>query len=126
MIFVALAIGLLTGIISGCGIGGGSLLILYLTAVAGMDQHLAGGVNLLYFLCCAPTALISHVKNKQVEWKTALWCVAAGTVTTVAASFLSSAVSTELLRRLFGGVLLYVGVKELFCKGEKRNKKEEM
>ena len=32
-------VGLVTGIISGFGIGGGSLLILYLTAVAGVNQY---------------------------------------------------------------------------------------
>lgn len=46
-------VGLVTGIISGFGIGGGSLLILYLTAVAGVNQYTAGGVNLLYFIGCA-------------------------------------------------------------------------
>ena len=47
---IALLIGTLTGIISGFGIGGGSLLVLYLTAFAGVAQYAAGGINLLYFI----------------------------------------------------------------------------
>lgn len=120
-------IGLLTGVVSGFGIGGGSLLILYLTGVCGVDQYTAGGVNLVYFLCCAPPALVSHVRRGLIDKQAALWCAAAGAVTTVAASFAAAAVSTALLRRLFGVVLLYVGVRELFptffSKKESRERK---
>ncbi len=115
-------IGLLTGIVSGFGIGGGSLLILYLTAVLGVDQYTAGGINLLYFLCCAPPALWSHIRNKQVDRSTALWCAGAGLCATIAASLAATAISTDLLRRAFGVVLLYVGVRELLTKPEKTAK----
>ena len=73
-------VGLVTGIISGFGIGGGSLLILYLTAVAGVNQYTAGGVNLLYFIGCAPCALISHIKNKRIVWQAVLFCTLAGVI----------------------------------------------
>ena len=59
--------GFLTGILSGFGVGGGTLLLVYMTAVAGLDQHLAQGINLLYFLPAALLALPSHVKNGYVE-----------------------------------------------------------
>ena len=113
---IAILVGLLTGVLSGCGVGGGSLLILYLTAVLGMSQYTAGGINLLYFLCCAPTALISHIRHKRVEWKAVLLCSLAGAVTSLGAAYIASLMDTALLRRLFGGLLLYIGVKELFCK----------
>lgn len=64
---IGLLAGLVTGVISGFGIGGGSLLILYLTAFAGMDQYTAGGLNLLYFLFCAPAALIPI---SRINWWT--------------------------------------------------------
>lgn len=113
---VPLIVGLLTGIVSGCGIGGGSLLVLYLTAVAGVDQYAAGGINLLYFLCCAPVALIGHIRHHRVAWRVVLWAVSGGVVTAVAASFLAAHIDTDWLRRGFGLVLLYVGVRELFAK----------
>lgn len=53
---LAVAVGLLTGILSGFGIGGGSLLLLYLTLFEGAGQYQAGGINLLYFLVCACSA----------------------------------------------------------------------
>ena len=117
---IAAVVGLATGVLSGFGVGGGSLLILYLTAVVGMDQYAAGGVNLLYFLCCAPAALISHVRQKRVEWRAVLWCSITGVITSLIAAWFASQMDVALLRRLFGILLLYVGVRELFCKSEKK------
>lgn len=120
MTVIAILVGLITGVISGFGIGGGSLLILYLTAAMGTDQYTASGINLLYFLACAPAALISHIRNKRVEWQAVLWCTLAGALTSAIAAFLAAYIHTDLLRRLFGVLLLYIGVKELFCKTEKQ------
>lgn len=108
--------GLVTGILSGFGIGGGSLLMLYLTLVEHLPQAAAAGVNLLYFICCAPAALISHIKNRLVEQRAVVWCTLAGLPTTAAASLLAGATDVSLLRRLFGVLLLYIGIKELRAK----------
>lgn len=110
---LAFIIGLATGIISGFGIGGGSLLVLYLTAVLGVAQQTAGGMNLLYFIGCAPAALIGHVKNKRICWDAVIWCVLAGVVIAVPTALIANKIDTDLLRRMFGVVLLYVGVREL-------------
>ncbi|MBP3435879.1 MAG: sulfite exporter TauE/SafE family protein [Clostridia bacterium] len=121
MTAIAIAVGLLTGVLSGFGIGGGSLLILYLTAVVGTEQYVAGGINLLYFLCCAPTALISHIRHKRVEWQAVLWCSLTGIITSLGAAWLASVLETDLLRRGFGVLLLYIGTRELLCKSEKNS-----
>lgn len=125
MTWLAIAVGIATGIISGFGVGGGSLLVLYLTAVMGVEQYAASGINLLYFLFCAPAALVSHIRNKRVEWQAVIWCVLTGTVTAAAAAFAAAYLHTNLLRRLFGGLLLYIGVRELFFanKTTKKSKK---
>ena len=115
-------IGVATGIISGFGIGGGSLLVLYLTAITGMSQYTAGGVNLLYFIGCAPAALIGHVKNKLVEWRAAVLCSIAGIVIAIPTSLLANTFDDGWLRRLFGVVLLYIGIKELRLSKTKNNK----
>ena len=56
-----------TGVLSAFGIGGGSLLLIYLTSFAALDQHQAQGINLLYFLPAAAAALPSHAKNGLLE-----------------------------------------------------------
>ena len=117
--------GLLTGVLSGCGIGGGSLLVLGLTLFEGMPQFTAGGINLLYFLACAPAALVSHVKNRLIDRKAVLSCVPAGALTSLAAALLASHTDVSLLRRLFGVLLLIIGAKELFTKRKNTGTKPE-
>lgn len=112
-IIAALA-GLATGILSGFGVGGGTLLLIYMTTVAGLDQHLAQGINLLYFLPAAATALPSHIKNGYIDKKATLPAVGAGLVATAIAAWIATGLDVALLRRLFGIYLLYIGIKELF------------
>ena len=96
MTVIAVAAGLLTGILSGFGIGGGSLLLLYLTLFAGVDQYQAGGINLLYFIACAPAALYSHIKNGLVQKDAVKWCVAAGVLTSIAAALAAARMDTGI------------------------------
>lgn len=115
-------IGATTGIISGFGIGGGSLLVLYLTAITEMSQYVAGGINLLYFIGCAPVALIGHIKNRLVKWRTALWCAIAGIAVAIPVSLYADNLHNEWLRRLFGIFLLYVGYKEISVAKAKKDR----
>ena len=72
---IAVLAGAATGVLSGLGVGGGSLLLIYLTNFTGAAQNLAQGINLLYFLPAAATALPAHVKNGYVERPSARgWC----------------------------------------------------
>ena len=107
---------LIAGFVSALGLGGGGILVLYLTLFLGMEQMQAGGINLLYFLSCAPAALISHRKNGLIEREAVKCCVPAGVVTSVLSALLAARVDTDLLRRAFGVVLLYIGVKETFLR----------
>lgn len=113
IIFWNFIVGLLTGILSGFGIGGGSLLILYLTSFSGINQYIAGGINLLYFLFCAPAALFSHIRNRLINTRTVLWCTAAGVLTSLLAAWIAGMMDVRLLRRIFGIFLLYIGIREL-------------
>ncbi len=116
MWLLSLLAGAATGVLSGFGVGGGTLLLLWLTMVDHMDQLRAGGVNLLYFVCCALPALWGHWKNGLIEKKAALWCICAGLPACIAASLLASFLDVVLLRRIFGVFLLVVGFRELRSK----------
>lgn len=113
LIFAVLA-GLVTGVLSGMGVGGGTLLMIYLVSFAGVGQAQAQGTNLLYFLPCSAAALVTHVKNGFVDKNVVLPCIIAGVVTTLIASFAATALDTVLLKRIFGAFLVIVGVSELF------------
>ena len=106
----------LCGFLSGLGIGGGSLLMVWMTAVLLLPQQQAQTINLLYFLPTAAVSLIFHSKNRFVDWKSSLWAILGGICSAAAGAYLSSFLSTDLLRKLFGAFLLFVGVSELFTK----------
>lgn len=111
--------GAATGVLSGFGVGGGSLLLIYMTNFAGVEQTLAQGVNLLYFLPTAATALPAHFKNGYVDKSAALPAILAGLAGTGLAAWIATALEVELLRKCFGLFLLYIGLRELFAKAPK-------
>lgn len=119
-VMTAVFIGAATGILSGFGIGGGSLLILWLTMVQQLPQYTAAGINLLYFLCCAPAALVSHIRHHLIEKKIALWCILAGCLASPTASLLAGLLPMHWLRRGFGILLLILGFRELFSRTPKQ------
>ncbi|WP_245184998.1 TSUP family transporter [Flavonifractor sp. AGMB03687] len=114
---LAVLAGAATGILSGFGVGGGTLLLIYLTAIAGMAQPQAQGINLLYFLPSAAAALPAHIKHGYVEKSVLLPAILAGLACAALAAWAATGLDTGLLRRCFGGFLLIVGLRELFRKG---------
>lgn len=114
--FVALAVGAASGVLSGMGIGGGTLLLLWLTAVMHLPAETAAGYNLLYFLCCSPTALISHIKQKRVDKAVVIYSLLGGVPACFLARCIGNAINTDWLHRAFGILLVLVGLRELFAK----------
>lgn len=114
-IWMALA-GLLSGILGAMGMGGGGVLIIYLTLIAGIDQRAAQGINLLLFIPCALLALFYYLRKKLIEIRTALAAAAAGLVGAMGGVFLSGWLDVLWLRRIFGVMLLFIGLRELFAK----------
>ena len=105
--------GFISGIISGMGIGGGVILIPLLAIFTSLGQHEAQGINLLYFLPTAGASLLFHIKNKLVAWQAALPAIACGCLSAAGSAWLAQSLHAALLRRLFGGFLLAVGILEL-------------
>ena len=114
---VAALAGAAAGVLSGFGVGGGSLLLIYMTSFAGVPQALAQGINLLYFLPTAAAALPAHFKNGCVEKKALLPAISAGLACSALTAWAATALDVELLRRCFGGFLILIGLRELFRKG---------
>ncbi len=113
--------GLVCGLLSGLGIGGGTLLMVWMTAVQGMEQTQAQGINLLYFLPTALCALLLHGKNRLLRWHIILPAALAGCATAALAAWLATGMDMEWLRRGFGGFLLLVGLREL-CYRDRKDK----
>ena len=111
---VAVLAGLLTGFLAGLGVGGGSILILWLTIVAGIDQSIARSINLMFFITAAGAVSVLRWKKGTLPFRQLLPAMIAGCVAAVIFSYLRAWISTELVKKLFGCLLLVTGIKELF------------
>ena len=117
---VALAVGTVLGSLTGLGVGGGSLLLLWLTLVLDMPPETARSVNLLFFLPSAAISTLLRRKQGAMNKSTAIPAAFAGCIAAVLFSFLSSCMDTALLRKLFGVLLIATGLRELFYRPEKQ------
>lgn len=116
---ITLLAGLLLGALAGMGVGGGSLLILWLTLVLQMDYDAARTVNLIFFL---PSALIASWFNRKqgtLQYKYILPAVLAGAAGAALFSRLRSKIDIEGIKTLFGILLLLTGVRELLYRPRK-------
>lgn len=111
---IAAAVGVLTGLLSGMGIGGGTLLVLYLTAVLDIAPAAAAGINLIYFLGCAPPSLWFHARGGLIDKTAAVYAAIGGCLAAAVVAWFAPADSPDWLRRVFGLLLLAVGIKEVF------------
>jgi uncharacterized membrane protein YfcA len=109
-------VSILSGIVSGMGIGGGTILIPALIILFNTKQQIAQSVNLLSFIPIASVAIITHARNKNVEIKLALKLISAGIIGAVGGAFIASVMPSNLLRKLFGGFLFLMGIYEIVCK----------
>ena len=116
---VAVLIGIVLGFLSGLGIGGGSLLIIWLTAVLDWGIQDARAVNLLFFLPAAFIACIIRSRQGTLNRKAVLPAIIAGCITAVAGSIIANWVNTDTLKKLFGVLLILAGTKELFYRDRK-------
>lgn len=113
---VAGIVGTILGFLSGLGIGGGSLLILWLTMVLGMEHSIARGINLLFFLPSAAVACIFRWKQGFIKWKSIMPAVIAGCLSAAVCSWIGLGMDLAILKKLFGGLLIVTGLRELFYK----------
>ena len=110
---VSLAIGTILGFLSGLGIGGGSLLILWLTLVLHTDAPVARCLNLMFFIPSALVASIFHILRKNIPWKDLLPGIVAGCAGAALCCLLLSDFNMVYLNKLWGVLLICIGIREL-------------
>lgn len=109
-------IGFLSGIISGMGVGGGTILIPSLVIFNNLPQQQAQGVNLVVFLPVAIIALFTHYKKGNIDFSFAKLIIVGGVFGAIIGSLLAVKIEPMRLKRYFGIFLLIVGTHELFSK----------
>lgn len=116
---ISLIAGLVFGFLAGLGIGGGSLLILWLTLLLGFDEGIARAINLMFFITAAGSVCLFRIKKSSLPVKKLLPAIIAGCLLSALTSLFRNQINTDILEKLFGGLLLIIGLKEVFYRPRK-------
>ncbi len=105
-----------SGVAASMGLGGGFVLLVYLTAVAGVEQLAAQWMNLIFFLPVGGLSLWMHLKNGLIEKKVLLPAILAGAAGAACGVLLANFLGNEAMTRIFAVFLAAVGLREFFGK----------
>ena len=112
-------VGILLGFLAGLGVGGGSLLILWLTLVAGVDAQIARPINLMFFLFAAGAVSIFRWRKGSLDMKEILPAILTGCVAAGICSWVGTRLEQDILKKIFGILLLITGFREIFYRPRK-------
>lgn len=117
--------GIISGIVTGLGMGGGTILILLLSLFIGLEQHTAQATNLVFFIPTSIAAIITNLKQKNIDLKLAVNISCFGIVGAIIGSIISNNISSEKLKKYFAIFILIIALHEVYklYKGYKNNKK---
>lgn len=110
MIVVEIIVGILGGIVAGMGMGGGTLTIPLLTIFLGYKQLQAQGINLIAFLPMSVVALIVHIKNRLVDFKSTWLLAVVGCVFSLGGALIANNISNAILKKFFAVFLIGLGI----------------
>lgn len=113
-LFTKLLAGFLSAVLASMGMGGGSILIIYLTLLQQLPQQQAQGMNLLFFLPVGAVALYLHHRHGLICWKPVPWMVAAGLAGVLLGTWAAQALEEAVLRKAFAVFLAMIGIRELW------------
>lgn len=106
-------VGIISGIITGLGMGGGSILILVLVNLMNVEQHTAQATNLIFFIPTAISAIWVHIKNKNIDKKIGKKLLLPVVLGSGLGAYLTKFISAKSLKKYFGFFLLVIGIFEI-------------
>lgn len=126
---IELLIGIISGIFSGTGMGGGTILIFLLGTVVGIEQHIAQATNLIFFIPTSISAIVVNIKNKNIDFKLAILISILGIIGAIFGAKLATHTDVKQLKRYFGYFLATIATHEIYSiikwyiKGKKKHNK---
>jgi uncharacterized membrane protein YfcA len=121
MAWLFLLLGLSVGVLSGIiGIGGGVLLVPALIYLFHQNQRVAQGTSLGALLApVGALAFLEYYRAGEVNVKAAVWITVGFLIGGYFGGLSAQHIPENVLRRIFGVVLLLLGVQMLFSAGGK-------
>ena len=118
--------GIIAGIVSGLGMGGGTILIIILTNLFGYTQHVAQASNVLFFIPTSIAALWVHIRDKDIESKIVMKMLPTAVLGGLVGAYISGLVEANQLQKYFGVFLLIVGMYEIAITVKNRFKEKRL
>ena len=118
--------GFVSGIVSGTGMGGGTILILCLSIFLGIDQKIAQATNLIFFIPTSIAAIYVNIKEGNINFKIAKIVIFWGIIGAIIGALVAQKIDVNLLKKLFGVFLAFISIHEIYTlikeyKKEKNN-----
>ena len=107
-------IGIISGIVSGTGMGGGTILIFLLSFILGIEQHIAQATNLIFFIPTSIVAIIVNFKNKNIDTKQAIIISIFGILGAIIGANIAIYMDVKMLKKGFGIFLIFVTINEIY------------
>jgi uncharacterized membrane protein YfcA len=114
-----LLVTLLTATLSGLGVGGAGILVLYLTRTEGVSQLTAQGLNLLLFLASGGISFLLSLKKTPPLWRYQRLLLLTGIPGALLGAELAAHLPAGVLRHALGALLILCGLSGLFGKKKK-------
>ena len=111
---VEVLIGIISGIVSGTGMGGGTILIFLLTFFMGIEQHIAQATNLIFFIPTSIIAILVNLKNKNIYLKSAIIISIFGILGAIIGANISINMDVKILKKAFGIFLAIITIHEIY------------
>ena len=114
MFIIDFIVGICVSALAGLGVGGGGLLVIYLTMIKNIPQIESQGINLLFFVTAGTASLIIHIKKRKLDIKNLIIIIISGSVGAIAGSIIANFTDGVIAKKVFGGFLIISGIIELF------------
>ena len=124
MLTFTLICAFLIAILSGLGVGGGGLFVIYLVLFTSIPQLQIQGINLAFFLFASTSSIIVHLTKRKIFWSAVAIMSVSGTIGTLFGSLISIRTDESILRKIFGAMLIISGILSLKSAFSKKRKKK--
>ena len=103
--------------------GGGTILILFLSLLLGVEQHIAQATNVIFFVPTSIAAIIVSLKNKNINLRVAVPICLWGILGAFIGSFISIKMNVRNLKKSFGIFLIFIAIYQTYeyIKDKKRH-----
>ena len=106
----AAIVSFLISVLSGLGVGGGGLFVIYLSMFTSTPQLAAQGMNLLFFIFSSFSSVAVQITRRKICFAAVAFMAAFGVVGAFVGAYLTRFLPEEWLRRVFGIMLVAGGI----------------